>query len=294
MDLVDGLRVFVAAVETGSLSGAGARAGISAKLASKYLAELEARLGVGLLHRTTRKLGLTAAGAQVYARAPEWLDALETMIGDLREAERGLSGRLRVSAPVTFGELCLQPLLREFRAPHPALEIDLRLSDQFTDLAAEGIDLAIRIGKLDDSALIARKIGSSAILLVASPAYLVRAGTPDQLEALADHACIRDTNMRGDGAWQLYEGAALRRVTVRGPFLANSARMVRDLALEGEGVALCPDYVVRADLAQGRLIHVLPDLRGPSLDIHALHLSQRRLSRRARALLEFLAATPLA
>ncbi|KND17267.1 hypothetical protein ADZ37_19345 [Pannonibacter phragmitetus] len=288
MDLVDGMRVFVASVETGSFSGAAARLGMSPKLASKYMAELEAQLGAQLLHRTTRRLGLTTAGEQLLARAPDWLNELDEMTGELREARRGLSGTLRVSAPVTYGELRVLPLMRRFRTPHPDLTIDLRLSDRFVDLAAEGIDVAIRIGRLDSSALIARKLGQTSLLLVASPGHLDRAGRPESRDDLARHPCIRDTNMRGDGAWPLTEGGQMHRIAVSGPYLVNSARLARDLAVEGEGVALCPDYMVQADLDAGRLEHVLPQVCGPQLDIHAVYIGQRRLARRTRAFLDFL------
>lgn len=288
MDLIDGLRVLVAAVETGSFSGAGGRLGLSPKLASKYMAELEARLGTQLLHRTTRRLGLTAAGEQLMATLPGWLEQLDEMTASLREDRRGLSGTLRLSASVTHGELFLVPLLRRFRAGHPDLTIDLRLSDRYVDLAAEGIDLAIRIGRLEDSALMARKLGQIGLLLVASPAYLDRVGRPRTLADLARHACIRDTNLRGDGAWPMEEDGTLHRVPVTGPFLVNSARAARDLAIEGEGIAFCPDYVVRQALADGRLEHVLSQVRGPQLDIHAVHLAQRRLARRTRAFLDYL------
>jgi DNA-binding transcriptional LysR family regulator len=287
MDLVDGIRVFVASVETGSFSGAAARLGISPKLASKYMAELEAQLGTQLLHRTTRRLGLTAAGEQLMARAPDWLNELEEMTGELREARRGLSGTLRVSAPVTYGELQVLPLMRRFRALHPDLVVDLRLSDRFVDLAAEGIDVAIRIGRLDSSALIARKLGQTSLLLVASPAHLDHAGRPETLEDLGRHTCIRDTNMRGDGAWPLTFDGQMHRITVTGPYLVNSARLARDLAVEDEGVALCPDYMVQADLDAGRLEHVLSQVCGPQLDIHAVYIGQRRLARRTRAFLDF-------
>lgn len=283
------MRVFVASVETGSFSDAAARLGLSPKLASKHMAELEARLGAQLLHRTTRRLGMTAAGEQLMARAPEWLNELDEMTGALRESRRGLSGTLRVSAPVTYGELRLLPLMRRFRAPHPDLSIDLRLSDRFVDLAAEGIDVSIRIGRLDSSALIARKLGQTRLLLVASPAYLDQAGRPETADELARHICIRDTNMRGDGAWPLTVDGQTRRITVSGPYLVNSARLARDLALEGEGIALCPDYMVQADLDAGRLGPVLSNVCGPQLDIHAVYLGQRRLARRTRAFLDFVA-----
>lgn len=288
MDLVDGMRVFVAAVETGSFAGAAARVGISAKLASKYMAELEARMGTQLLYRTTRRLGLTAAGQRLMARAPDWLDQLDEMASDLRESQRGLSGTIRVSAAVTHGELLLAPLLRRFRAAHPGLTIDLRLADPFVDLVAQGIDLAVRIGRLEDSTLMARRLGGISVVLVASPGYLARHGHPAAPEDLADHACIRDTNMRGDGTWPLSDGQGEWRIAVQGPFLVNSARTARDLALADEGVALCPDYVVRDDLAQGQLLRVLPKVQGPYLDIHAVYPPQRRMTRRTRALLEFL------
>lgn len=289
MDLVDGIRVFVASVETGSFTGAAARLGMSPKLASKYMAELEAQFATQLLLRTTRRLGLTAAGEQLMARAPDWLNELEEMTGELREARRGLSGTLRVSTPVTYGELQILPLMRRFRALHPDLVIDLRLSDRFVDLAAEGIDVAIRIGRLDASALIARKLGETRLLLVASPAHLDHAGRPKTLDNLVHHTCIRDTNMRGDGAWPLTSGGQMHRITVSGPYLVNSARLARDLAVEGEGVALCPDYMVHADLQAGRLEHVLPEVCGPQLDLHAVYIGQRRLARRTRAFLDFVA-----
>lgn len=290
MDLVDGMRVFVASVETGSFSGAAARLGISPKLASKYIAELEARLGAQLLHRTTRRLGLTVAGERLMAQAPDWLDQLDEMQNGLREARRGLSGTIRVSAAVTHGEMVLAPLLRRFGEPHPDLNIDLRLSDRFVDLAGEGIDLAVRIGRLDDSALVARKLGRIRLMLVASPGYLEAAGRPTKPDDLTRHTCIRDTNMRGDGTWPLFLGDRLTRVPVSGQFFVNSTRVARDLAIEHQGIALCPDYVVQQSIVEGRLEQILPELRGPQLDIHAVHLPQRRMARRTKALMDYLVA----
>jgi len=290
MDLVDGMRVFVAAVETGSLTGAARRNGISGKLASKYLAELEERLGARLLQRTTRRLGMTPAGERIMARAPGWLDELDDITAELQEHDRELSGTLRLSAPLTFGEMHVQPMLLRFQQAHPGLVVDLRLSDRFVDLAAEGIDLAIRVGRLDNSALIARKLGETALWLVAAPDYLRRYGAPRRLDDLRSHDCIRDTNLRDDIGWPLMEGGELRRIPVTGRFLVNSARAARNLAAAGEGIALCPDHVVRGDLGRGRLVQVLPEATGPMLDIHAVYLSGRRMARRTRAALDFIAA----
>lgn len=289
MDLVDGIRVLVATVETGSFSGAGQRLGISAKLASKYMAELEARMGARLLARTTRRVGLTPAGERLMARAPEWLDMLAEMTGEIAEPANGLSGMLRVTAPVTYGEMFVVPLLRRFADPHPGLHVDLRLTDRFVDLAAEGIDLAIRIGALPASALVARRIGATAFLLVAAPGYFARAGTPARPADLAGHACIRDSNLRGDGSWLLQDGDQPCRVPVTGRFTVNSLAAARDLAIAGEGIAFCPDYLVAESLADGRLAALPAHFSGPPMPISAVHLPARRLARRTRALIEALA-----
>ncbi len=292
MDLIDGMRVFVASVETGSFAGAGRKLGISGKLASKYLATLEDRLDTRLLQRTTRRLGMTSAGERLYARLPAWLDQFDEIRSELSEKGSRLTGTLRVSAPLTYGELHVQRLLCRFRELHPELVIDLRLSDVFVDLAAEGIDLAIRIGLLPDSALIARKLSETSVLLVASPEYLARRGEPEILGDLLRHDCIRDTNMRGHGGWPLSDGQVVTVVDVQAGFLVNSARAARDLCLAGQGIALIPDYAVSEDLATGRLRRVLPGHAAPSLDIHAVYLGGRRgVPRRVRAFLDFLAVS---
>jgi DNA-binding transcriptional LysR family regulator len=290
MDLLDGIRVFVAAVETGSFAGAARRLGLSNKLVSKYVGQLEDRLGAQLLQRTTRRLGMTAAGERLMARAPDWLDEFDDMAADLREDRRRLTGTLRISAPLTFGEMHVQPLLLRFHRKHPDLTLDLRLSDSFVDLAAEGVDLAIRIGRLADSALIARRLGAAELVLVAARAHLDRHGTPETAEDLARHPCIRDTNMRDAGGWSLTQDGRTFQAQVDGRFLVNSARAARDLAIGGEGIAFCPDYVVCSDLSEGRLIRVLPSARAPALDIHAVHLRTRQVARRTRTFLDFLAA----
>lgn len=293
MDLVDGIRVLVATVETGSFSAAGQRLGMSAKLASKYMAELEARLGARLLARTTRRIGLTPAGERLMARAPEWLDMLADMTGDIAEPAGGLTGMLRVTAPVTYGELFVVPQLRRFAAPHPGLSVDVRLTDRYVDLAADGVDLAIRIGALADSALVARRIGATSFLLVAAPDYFRVHGVPQNPDDLAQHQCIRDSNMRSDGAWPLHDNGAPQRVTPRGRFTVNSLTAARDLALAGEGIAYCPDYLVADALADGRLVALPAQFCGPPLPINAVHLPARQLARRTRALIDHLVqATP--
>ena len=288
MDLLDGLRVFVATVESGSFSAAGDRLGMSGKLASKYLAKLEDKLDTRLLHRTTRRISMTPAGEQLYARVPAWLDELEIITGELNDTSAGLRGTLRLSAPLTFGEMHLQGLIKDFRALHPGVTINLALSDAYTDLAASGIDVAIRIGRLTDSSLIARRLGYTRLLLVANQAYLDRCGHPQTIADLQHHNCIRDTNSRSTTGWVLSENNETSQVSVRGNLLVNSARMARDFSRSGEGIAQCPDYVVQSDIEQGKLVHVLSHCRGLLLDIHAVFLETRHMPKHVRAFLDFL------
>ncbi len=288
MDLFDGMRTFAAVVEAKSFTAAAERLGMSKKLASKYVAELEARLGVQLLRRTTRSLSLTNAGSRYYPRCATLLEEMDALGAEIREGETGLTGLLRVSAPVTFGELYVQDALADFRGAHPDLVIDLRLNDRFVDLASEGFDLAIRIGVLEDSALIARRLGAAEIVAVASPAYLGHAGTPESPGDLLRHSCLRDSNFRAGQAWPFQIGGRMQRIAVTGGYLVNSATAVRRLALRGEGVALCPDYAVAADIAAGRLARILEDFPSVRLGIHAVFPDARRLPARTRAALDFL------
>lgn len=289
MDLIDGLRAFTATAETGSFTAAAERLGISNRLSSKYVAELEARLGVRLLARTTRRIGITAAGEALLARAPALLDELDEMLGEVREDGRGFSGTLRISAPVTFGEKYLTEMLARFAAPHPELTIDLRLDDAFTDLAAGGIDLAFRIGDEAGASLKRRRLGRIRAAIVAAPGYLAAHGTPERPEDLAAHACIVDTNRADPTRWTLvHDGAP---VTVRVPtrFMVNSAQGARDLALAGRGVAYCPRFVLGDDLATGRLVALLPGYESLGHPISALWLGARTVPRKLRALIDFAA-----
>ncbi|WP_172293243.1 LysR family transcriptional regulator [Pseudoruegeria sp. HB172150] len=290
MDMVDGLRAFVATAQSGSFTAAAGRLGVSNRLTSKYVAELEARLGVRLLQRTTRKVGITPAGEELLARAPALLEEFDGMISDVTEGTRGFSGSMRISAPVTFGEVYVQEMLRRFAAPHPALVIDLRLDDAYVDLAASGIDLAFRIGEPAVSALKARKLGEVESVVVASPDYLARYGTPQSPDELEGHACIVDTNRRNPARWAFRRGGEELDVQVRGRFSVNSARVARDLALEGFGIAYGPDFVLGEALAAGRLVRLMDGWQGGVHPLSAVYLEGRTLPRKVRALIDFAAS----
>src|SRR5690606_28565368 len=201
MDIVDQLKAFVATAQTGSFTAAADQLGISNRLTSKYVAELEARLSVRLFQRTTRKVGLTSAGEGLMARAPAILEELDAVLAEVTEGSGGLTGTIRVSAPVTLGEVYAAGMLGRFAEAHPGLTVDLRLSDQYADLAREGIDLAFRIGRFDMASLMVRRLGVFHSVLVASPDYLARRGVPDAPSDLESHDCIVDTNRRYPRHW---------------------------------------------------------------------------------------------
>jgi DNA-binding transcriptional LysR family regulator len=287
MDLIDGLRAFVATSETGSFTSGAERLSISNRLTSKYVAELEQRLGVRLLQRTTRKVGLTAAGEALLARAPALLDELDEMLAEVSDGARGFSGVIRISAPVTFGEIYVQDMLRRFADPHPDLTIDLRLNDAFVDLASDGIDLAFRIGTLSVSSLKQRRLGAVRSILVAAPDYLAQHGIPQSPEDLHNHRCIVDTNRSNPNRWTFKHDGQPFDIEISSTFRVNSARVARDQARAGMGIASCPGFVLGDDLANGGLVPLLPEWMADPLPISAIYLEGRTLPRKIRALIDF-------
>lgn len=289
MDLIDELKAFVATAQTGSFTAAAGQLGVSNRLTSKYVAELETRLGVRLLQRTTRKVGLTPAGEDLLSRAPALLDDLDQLIGDVSEGSRGFAGMIRISASVTFGEIWVTGMLERFGRRNPALSFDLRLTDRHVDLASEGIDIAFRLGRTDTQSLKARKLGSFGSFLVASPEYLKRRGSPQDPADLARHDCIIDTNRRNPRRWSFGTGADETTVAVQGRFQVNSARAAVELAVKGHGLAYAPRFTLREALAEGLVVGVLHDHAGETSPLSAVYLEGRVLPRKVRALIDFAA-----
>jgi DNA-binding transcriptional LysR family regulator len=287
MDIVDQLRAFAATAQTGSFTAAADRMGISNRLTSKYVAELELRLGVRLFQRTTRKVGLTPAGEDLLARAPALLDDLDDLLAEVSEGSRGFSGVIRVSAPVTFGEIHVSSLLGRFGALHPELTLDLRLSDRFADLAADGIDLAFRIGASENLSIKSRKLATLQVVAAASPEYLARHGRPVTPQDLARHACIIDTNRRAAGLWRFFRDGKDCSITVAGRFMVNSATAACDLAAAGHGITYSPKFALTAALDAGRLVPLLQDYDGETMPLSAVYLEGRTLPRKVRALIDF-------
>lgn len=292
MDLIDDLALFVRVLDAGGLSAAARELGLSTQRVSQRLQQLEARLGVRLLHRTTRRLQATEAGERFRERARTLVEDAEALLADLN-AERGsIGGTLRLTLPASFGQRHVAPLLPEFLALHPQLALSLRFSDRLVDLVAHGLDLGIRIGTLADSTLASRRLATNRRLLCASPAYLARAGTPQRPEELTAHECLVlvDGSERQDD-WRLYgPGQRECRVRVRGRLEADHGGALREAALGGLGIALKSTWDVAEDLAAGRLLPVLADWQPQPSAIWAVFPQRRHLPPRVPACIDFFAA----
>lgn len=291
LDQVMGMRVFAQVAASGSFSAAGRALGMSQTMATKHVDAIEARLGVGLLRRSTRRLALTEAGG-VY------LEACGRILAEIAEAEEAASagraeprGRLRVSLPVSFGMLRVVPLLAAFRARHPRVAVEFGLNDRVVDLVEEGWDLAVRIGALPDSSLVARRLAPCRMAVCASPAYLAARGTPRTLAELAGHECLGYTLSARMGADHWFFGAdAGVRVPISGSFRANSGDALRAAALAGLGVVYQPTFLVGDDLRRGALVALALD--HPPADaghVHAVFRPDRRMPLKSRAMVDFLA-----
>ncbi|MFC3226242.1 LysR family transcriptional regulator [Marinibaculum pumilum] len=280
------LALFVQAARSGSLSQAGRDLGLSPATASARLSALEQDLGVRLMHRTTRSLTLTAEGQAFLAYATRILDDLE----EARAAVSGTEaprGRLRVAVPAFFGRITITTALPEFLRRYPGLVLDMDYSDAFVNLVEQGFDVAIRIGNLPDSALIARRLAPNARVICAAPSYLATHGAPQRPEDLADHDCVTMANMR---RWSFARPGGPLTVEVSGRLLVNSGDALRDAGLAGLGLVLKSTWDVGEDLRRGDLVPVLAD--HPLVDqgaIWAVYPSARLLAPKVRAFVDFFA-----
>ncbi len=289
MDTLTAMRVFTQIVESGSFSAAAERLDISPAMATKHVAALEDRLGARLLHRTTRRLSLTETGKSYHERCVEILaeiEDLERSTGERVERPRGL---LRITAPVSFGISHLAPRLAEFLSRYPEVRIDLALNDRIVDLVEEGYDLAIRISRLEDSSLVARRLAITQMMLCASPDYLARKGEPRHPRDLSAHDCLGYTYWGTGEEWRLQGPDGPHSVRIRPLMQANNGDVLRALALAGKGIILQPDFLVGADCAAGRLKPLLPDYACGELSVYAVYPHRKHLSAKVRAMVELLA-----
>ena len=288
MDRFQLMKLFVRIVETGSFSAVARELDTTQPTVSKQLTALERHLGARLLNRTTRGLSPTEAGAAFYDRATRILEDLQEAEASLTQLQNRATGTLRISASVAFGQIFLVPSLLEFRGKYPEIHIDLSLNDRFVDLVQEGTDLAIRFGPLEDSQLVAKSLGKSSRLCVASPQYLATRGTPSTPEELASHNCITYTYTTSGNEWRFQADEGVMPVRVFGDFRANNAFAILRAAVEGVGVANLPKFMVRDEVAAGTLVPMLERYGPTPVEIHAVYPTARFVSSKLKLLLGFL------
>jgi len=285
MDQVDAMRVFVRVVETGSFSAVARELGVGQPAISKQIAALEDRVGAQLIHRTSRSLSITQAGSDFYAAALRIVDELDAAIAQASGRETMPSGLVRVTVAPVFGRLYVVPCLRDFFARHPKLHVELVVSDRALNLVEENVDFAIRNGQLVDSSLIARPIGATPLMTVASAAYLAKHGEPGAPSELETHSCIIFIGRGGPRTWRYAAGTVHHP---KGSFRSNDAEQIRAAVLDDLGLAQVPGWLVAPELASGSVRAVLAAHAPAPLSITAVRPGGRRLPTKVRVFIDFL------
>ena len=291
LDRLTGLEVFAKVAATGSFSAAGRALGLSQTMVTKHIAALEARLGIKLFHRSTRRLSITEAGRL-------YLESAERILADVEAADSAVAadrfeprGVLRLNAPVSFGTRQIAPLLSAFARQHPQVTIELGLIDRFVNLAEEGWDLAIRIGSLSDSSLIARRIAPCRTVVCAAPSYLATHGTPRVVADLSQHNCLGYTlSQRSNAGRWIFGANVMTEVQVSGNLRANNGDALRAAAVAGQGIIYQPTFIVADDLRAGTLVKLTLDQPTEELGgIYAVYLPDRNPPAKVRAFIDFVA-----
>ncbi|HUZ65018.1 MAG TPA: LysR family transcriptional regulator [Acetobacteraceae bacterium] len=290
MDRLTSMAVFVRVAECGSFAAAATALGLSSQMVGKHVRFLEERMGVRLISRTTRRQSLTEVGRAFCERCRLVLAEAETadaLVEDLRAAPRG---RLRVNAPFSFGACDLVPMMARYLRQHPEVSIELTLNDRVVDLVNEGCDAVIRIGPLADSTLMARRLVPYRLVASASPAYLAERGTPERPEDLARHECLGFAYWTPRNEWHFTDAEGLHAVRIRGRLSINGGQALRVAAIEGLGITMQPEGMVREDFAAGRLVRVLPGYEAPSRPVSLLFAPDRQPTPKLRSFIDAVAA----
>jgi len=288
MDRLDELAVFVAVLDAGSLAGAARRLGRSPAAVTRVLAALEGRIGSRLVERTTRRLAVTEAGRRLADEARGVLAAYDTAIA--READGALRGTLRISAPLVFGRRHVAPMLADFLDAQPQVSADLVLNDRNLDMVDAGLDVAVRIGALADSSLVARRVGEVRRVVVAAPGYLARRGTPQTPADVAGHEVIHASTQAGPTEWRFEGPRGPVTVRVRPRLMINAIEPVVTAAVEGRGITRVFSYQVADEVADGRLVRLLAAYEPAPIPVQLVTVSARLMPARVRAFLDFAAA----
>jgi DNA-binding transcriptional LysR family regulator len=290
MDNLTDIGVFVKVVDRGSFTVAANALGLSRAVVSKYISRLEERLGARLLNRTTRRLSLTEAGAALFEASRGAIERIEEAEAAVAQLQSEPRGRLRVSAPMSFGILHLGPAISGFAEAYPEVTLDLRLDDRFVNLVEEGFDLAIRIGALTDSSLVARKLGVTRAVACASPEYLAKHGEPETPEDLVSHDCLIYSYLSTANVWR-FTAADGREVpvAVSGSFRINNGIVLTEAALADRGILMTPSFYVAPMLRDGRLRRILPRYKLAELGIYAVYPQRNQVPPKVSAFVDFLA-----
>ncbi len=288
MDRFLEMQTFNAVVDAGSFVKAADALGMSKAAMSRHVGDLESRLGVRLLHRTTRRLSLTEEGQVFFARSKELLASVDEAEMEISSRTGAASGLLRVNAPVTFGIRHLAPLWGEFRTRYPKVALDVTLADRVVDLVEEGCDVAIRIAILPNSTLISKRLATTRMVLCASPKYLAAHGVPNRPDELAAHAVISYRYLSTRDEWHFDGPQGSVSVKTRPCMHTNSGDTCRAAALAHQGVILQPTFLVGDDLAAGTLVELMPEFRSIELGIYAIYPTRKHVSPKVRAFIDFL------
>ena len=287
MDRIDAMRAFVAVVTEGSFSNAANTLQLSPQLVSKYVSKLEEQLNTRLLNRTTRKVSLTEAGSHYFGHAQQILlsiDDMESKLGGLQQNPKGV---LRISAPVSFALKHMAKLITDFQIHYPLVNVDLQLTDRKVDIVEEGFDVALRIGQLKSSSLIAKKVAPIRVMLCAAPDYLNKHGTPTQPEDLERHRYLHYSYMNMDGKDDIYQLLKAKYLKQGSELRSNNGDVLVDAAIAGAGIVLQPTFIISEALSSGKLVVVLPKLEPEALGLYAVYAHRKLLPHKVRCFIDF-------
>lgn len=289
MNPIINIENFIAIVETGSISAAAEKQQITPAASSKRLQQLEQSLGIRLLTRTTRSQAMTEAGAFYYRHQKQLLDEIERIEEHVQGMQQQLKGVLNINMPMTYGKIRLNALLIKFVEQNPDIRINCQLEDAFVDVNGGEFDLVVRIGELQDSELVARKLEAVKLMILASPEYLQRNGHPVHPRELKQHNCLHYTNLEQKDNWKFYDpDGSVYRIKTQGNFSSNNGETLKQAALQGLGIAQIPDFAAEPEVLNGQLIPLLTDYITLDLYSYAVYPSRRYLPEKTRALIDFL------
>lgn len=284
---IEDLRIFITVIKAGNFTAAAEQLLLSKQYVSRRMAALEDSLGARLLIRNTRKLSVTESGLIFSQHAQKILDDIQEAEQAVSERRLELQGSFRISIPMSFGMSYLSPLIAEFLRQHPSVQFQVELGDRYVDMIGEGFDIAIRIGSLADSTLVARRLGVLKRVICCSPQYIERAGLPLLPEDLLQHACLR-YGREGQNGWELLQDGKRKLLDVHGPIVSNNGEVLRDAAVAGLGLTLLPEFIVGEAIKAGSLVSVLEDFQPEPLALSAVYPQHRQRSDVNRTFLDFL------